>query len=293
MTTLAQTFTTQDLEYARHDGKPLLLRFFRPAGKGPFPVVVDIHGGAWSSGDRLQEHFRHEALAEGGLAVAALDFRHAREGAYPTGVADINYAVRWVKAHAKDLEIDANHVGAAGQSSGGHLAMLVAMKPRDPRYAAQPLAGSSVDASLRCVAMSWPVINPLSRYHWAKVETARGAEWAAGPIEGHDKFWQTEANMADGSCILALERGDKVETPPAMWIQVPKDPQHNYKDPEGKYPGNEPERFCDAYRKAGGTIDLLYFDAPQRFTSVAPTSPAARDAFQRLTAFFKKHLAAG
>jgi acetyl esterase/lipase len=292
MTTATQTFTTEDLEYARPGGKPMLLRFFRPAGKGPFPVVVELHGGAWSSGDRTGEHFRHEALADSGIAIAALDFRQAREGAYPIGVADINYGIRWVKAHAKDLDIGADRVGVSGQSSGGHLAMLIAMKPRDPRYAAQSLAGSSADASVRCVAMSWPVINPLSRYRWAKAENARGAEWAAGPIEGHDMFWQTEANMADGSCILALERGDKVETPPALWIQVPKDPQHNYKDPDGTYAGNEPERFCEAYREAGGTIDLVYFDAPQRFTSVAPTSPAAQDAFARIASFFKQHLAA-
>ena len=76
-----------------------------------------------------------------------------------------------------------------------------------------------------------------------------------------------------------------------MWIQTPNDPQHNYHDADSAYPGNEPERFAELYRKAGGTIDLIYFDAPQRFTSVAPTSPASRDAFARFVAFFKKHLA--
>ena len=69
--TAKYSFTTEDIEYLRHDGKPLLLRLFKPEGKGPFPAVVELHGGAWSRGDRTIEHNRHEALAAAGLVVAA------------------------------------------------------------------------------------------------------------------------------------------------------------------------------------------------------------------------------
>jgi len=292
-TTLAtHAFTTEDMEYLRHGDKPLLLRLYRPEGRGPFPVVVELHGGAWSSGDRTVEQPRHQAIAQSGIAVASLDFRQGREGAYPLQVADIDYAVRWVKARAGDLKLRADRVGLSGQSSGGHLAMLVAMRPSDPRYAAIALpAGSpTTDASVKCVVMSWPVINPLSRYRHALRESGRGAAWTPGPIEGHRAYWPGEAEMSDGSPVLILERGEKVRTPPALWIQTPNDPQHNYRDPEGGFDGNEPERFADRYRKAGGAIDLVYFDAPQRFTSVAPDSAAARDAFRRITEFLHQHL---
>ncbi|HXQ53950.1 MAG TPA: alpha/beta hydrolase [Stellaceae bacterium] len=295
-TTIAtHAFTTQDIEYLRHGAKPLLLRLYTPEGRGPFPVVVELHGGAWSSGDRTLEHFRHDALAQSGLAVASLDFRQGKEGAYPLQVADINYAVRWVKAHAKEFKLDPGRVGISGQSSGAHLAMLVAMRPNDPRYAAiaLPAGTPQTDASVRAVAMSWPVINPLSRFRHALRENERGAAWAAGPIQGHRDYWPGEADMADGNPVLILERGEKVRTPPALWIQTPNDPQHNYRDPDGAFEGNEPERFADRYRKAGGAIDLVYFDAPQRFTSVAPTSPASIDAFRRISSFFHKHLAEG
>ena len=288
MATVTQGFTTEDIEYAKPAGKPLLLRFFRPEGRGPFPAVVELHGGAWHHGDRLQEHNRHEALAERGIAVASLDFRHGVEGAYPVGVADINYAVRWVKSRARDLAIRPE-VAISGQSSGGHLAMLVAMKPKDPRYVAQPLAGGG-DASVRCVVMSWPVINPLSRYRHAKRGLAAGGDWAKDLIAGHEEFWKTEANMADGSCTLILERGEKVATPPALWLQAPKDNVHDYRDPESPFDGNEPQRFVHAYRKAGGEIELVYFDAPLRWTSIAPSSPQAIQAFDRIAAFLKKHL---
>jgi acetyl esterase len=292
-TIAAHAFTTKDIEYLRHGATPLLLRLYRPEGRGPFPVVVELHGGAWSSGDRTLEHFRHDALAQSGLAVASLDFRQGREGAYPLQVADINYAVRWVKAHAKELELRPDRVGISGQSSGGHLAMLVAMKPNDPRYAAiaLPTGTPPVDASARCVVMSWPVINPLSRYRHALRESGRGAAWTAGPIQGHKDYWPSEADMADGNPVMILERGEKVLSPPALWIQTPNDPQHNYRDPDGGFDGNEPERFAARYRKAGGTIDVVHFDAPQRFTSVAPTSPAALDAFRQIAAFCHKHLA--
>jgi acetyl esterase/lipase len=290
--TTTTTIAVEDVEFLRHGAKPLLMRLYKPAGRGPFPAVVELHGGAWHSGDRLVEHTRHEALAERGILAASLDFRHGIEGAYPLGVADINYAIRWIKAHAKDLNVGSGGLAVSGQSSGGHLAMLTAMRPKDPRYTAQALpAGSpAVDATVRCVVMSWPVINPLSRYRHAKRAQAGGASWANDLIAGHDEFWRNEANMADGSPVVMLERGEKVETPPALWVQAPNDNNHDYRDPEGNFDGNEPQRFVDRYRKAGGSIDLVYYEAPLRFTSVAPASPAALAAFDRIAGFIKQHL---
>jgi acetyl esterase/lipase len=291
--TVTHQFTVEDVEYLRHGAKPLLVRLFKPAGNGPFPTVIELHGGAWCNGDRLGEHNRHEALAKHGLLVAALDFRQAQEGAYPRIMADINYAIRWVKTLAQDLRTRPDLIGISGQSSGGHLAMLAAMRPDDSRYTAiaLPSGAPSVDASVRCVAMSWPVINPLSRYRHALREREKGAAWTGDIIENHLRHWADEANMAEGSPTLALERGETVKTPPALWIQAPNDTMHDYRDPDGSFPGNEPARFVADYRKAGGDIDLVYFDAPLRFTSVQPTSPVSLDAFAKLAAFFHKHLA--
>ena len=114
----------------------------------------------------LTEKLRHEAMASHGIVSIALDFRSGNEAPYPASVQDINYAVRWAKSRASELKTRPDLVGISGQSSGGHLAMLVAMRPHDPRYTAIPLpAGSPAhDATVRCVVMSWPVINPLSRY---------------------------------------------------------------------------------------------------------------------------------
>src|ERR1700736_716358 len=162
-------FDVEDIEYLRHGDKPLLARVYRPRGAGPFPAMVECHGGAWCLSDRFTEKLRHEYMAAHGIVSIALDFRSGNTDPYPASVQDINYAVRWAKHNARDLKTKTELVGLSGQSSGGHLAMLVAMRPNDKRYAAIPLSGSgSQDASVRCVIMSWPVINPLSRYRHAK-----------------------------------------------------------------------------------------------------------------------------
>ena len=65
----------QDVEYLRHADKPLLARVYKPRGKGPFPLVVDVHGGAWCRKDRTSDVATDEALARSGAVAVALDFR--------------------------------------------------------------------------------------------------------------------------------------------------------------------------------------------------------------------------
>ena len=183
-------------------------------------------------------------------------------------MADINYALRWLKAHAGELRIDANRIGILGQSSGGHLAMLAAMRPHDPRYAALALPAGlpATDATVRCVGMMWPVINPLSRYRRVVGLRAAGdpPAWVADLPERHDTYWVTEANMEEVNPMLALERGEPVETPPAMWFQGQPDPVHDYRDAESPRDLNEPERFAENYRKAGGAIEIAHVEQAKR-----------------------------
>jgi hypothetical protein len=166
--------------------------------------------------------------------------------------------------------------------------MLVAMRPNDPRYAAIPLppGSPSHDASVRCVVMSWPVINPLSRYRHARRLAAGpdAPEWPKSVIGRQDAYWQSEANMAEGNPVLILERGEQVQTPPAVWYQSRGDAMHDYKDIESDFPGNEPQRFVALYRKAGGDIALDYIDA-DRHPGHSPDLSKTGDMFDRMVAF--------
>jgi acetyl esterase len=286
-------FDVDDVEYLRHGDKPLLARVFKPRGAGPFPALVECHGGAWCMSDRKTEHLRHEFMAAHGVVSIALDFRSGNEDPYPASVQDINYAVRWAKLHARDLKTRADLIGISGQSSGGHLAMLVAMRPHDPRFSAIPLpVGSPAhDASVLCAVLSWPVINPLSRYRHAKRAQA-GAnppEWPKSIIARQDSYWRSEANMAEGNPMLALERGEQVLTPPAIWFQGRGDLLHDYKDADSDFSGNEPQRFCANYRKAGGDIALDYIEM-DRHAGHSPDLTKTGDMFARMVTFVGTHI---
>lgn len=289
-------FDVQDIEYLVHDGEPLLARVYTPQGEGPFPAVIELHGGAWTRFDRTRGLAVHEALARSGIVVVSLDFRQGASGGYPKSPADIHYGIRWVKAHAASLKVDPQRVGLSGNSSGAQLGMLVAMRPFDARYAAIPLPADApeVDATVRCITMLWPVINPYGRYRFAKRllagETAP-PEWEPERIIGlHDAYWGTEEAMAEGSPTLILERGEKVTMPPALWISAKHDEIHNYVDKESNFPGNEIERFVARYRDAGGYIEHEEFDAGKLFTVLHPTLPAAVAAMDTLVEFAHRYL---
>ncbi len=264
-------FDVEDVEYLRHGDKPLLARVFKPRGDEPFPALVECHGGAWCLSDRTTERLRHEAMASHGIVSIALDFRSGNEEPYPASAQDINYAVRWAKLNARALKTRPELVGLSGQSSGGHLAMLVAMRPHDPRYAAISLPPGSPAHDATVVAGASP------------------PEWPKSIIPRQDAYWRSEANMKEGNPMLALERGEKVLTPPAVWFQGRGDLLHDYKDAEGSFPGNEPQRFVANYRKAGGEITLEYIDA-ERHAGHAPDLSKTGDMFERMVAFVGRYI---
>ena len=267
-------FTTETVEYIRHGDTPYMAKLYKPGGDGPFPMVIDLHGGAWSNGDLADCDARDQVLAASGLIVAAINFRHAGEG-YPTSLADINYAVRWMKSNAKTFNGRADRIGLSGASSGGHLAMLAAMRPHDARYAALP-GPAGVDATVQAIVMQWPVINPISRYLHARRlrDSANPPAWIGNIPERHELYWKSEAAMAEGNPIGILEKGEKVLTPPALWIQGQPDQTHDYRDPASPVELNEPLRFSLNYRKAGGYIETLYVDNATK-SSAASYDPAA------------------
>jgi len=263
-------FTTQDIDILAGSDRQLNLRLFKPTGVDAAPIVLDLHGGAWVKGAYEECFARDEAFAKAGIAAASLDFRDAEHG-YPTSSIDINYAIRWFKANAAELGLDAGRVGVTGQSSGGHLAMLAGMRPNDPQYTtiALPDGSPAVDATVQAVGMNWPVINPLSRYHNALKEREAGTGWVGDIPERHDLYWKTEAAMGEGNPVLILERGEDVLTPPAIWVQGRPDPVHDYRDPNGTVDLNEPDRFVANYRKAGGEIEIfdLEFETREEMSS--------------------------
>ena len=101
-----------DVVYHTHDTKPLLARLYLPASPPPYPAVVEVHGGGWTTNDRLSNKAIHEALAQAGIAVMSIDFRMPPEAKYPASIADVNVAIRWLKSNAPAFGIEPDQVGA-------------------------------------------------------------------------------------------------------------------------------------------------------------------------------------
>ena len=265
----------RDFEYQRHAGIPWLVRIYQPAGSGPFPTIVDVHGGAWHNGDRLNNAGIDRALAATGVLVAAVEFRQPPEAGYPASICDINLAIRWLKAHAREFN-GTTTIGAFGNSSGGHQVVLSALRPRHAAYASLPLPNHpDVDASLAYVIAGWPVIDPLYRFRFAK-ELNREEH-----IKAHIDYWRTEEAMAEGSPQTLVEHEEKIELPPILMLLKANDKNH---------PLEMQERFIASYRKRGGTIEVDTFEGlPEHRMVPSPAQPETMRAIERMTTFIRRH----
>lgn len=278
-TTEAQDVRIEDIAYRRRpDGQPLLARLYRPAarGAGPFPAVVEVHGGAWTGSDRLNNAAIATEFAREGIVTLSLDFRMPPEAPYPASLADINYGIRWMKAHAAEFGCRADKVGLFGTSSGGHQVLLAALRPRDPRYAALALEEApGVDAGVAFVISGWGVLDPLLRYRLAR---ERGD---ARMIASHDAFWRSEAAMEEGTPAVVLERGEAQAVPPALVFQG---------DADEWVPNGAAERLARAWRQAGGRIELALFPGEgHTFMRETPEAPNSRKAMAMVKAFIRAH----
>lgn len=271
-----------ELEYLRVDGTTLLARVFQPEGPGPFPAVIDVHGGAWTQGDRLGNDAINLPLARRGVVVVSVDYRVPPQGVYPSSVQDVNYAVRWLKAHAAQFHTTAARVGLMGTSSGGHLAVLAALKPRDARYAALPLDNSDHDAQVQYVVAMWPVICPYSRYRDVVLAGAvQPHPDRAGAGTRQMDYWLTQDAMRDGSPALVLARGDAIAQPAILYVQNPTDRLH---------PLESAVAFAQDYRARGGTLELhLVHGKDYNLVRTDPTCDDARRAIGRMAAFIHLH----
>jgi acetyl esterase/lipase len=115
-----------DITYATIDGQPVMLDLAAPANTAaPLPCIVAIHGGGWTGGNRVDLDGATFEFAKHGYIAVTLEYRMAPAHLFPAAVQDVKAAVRYLRANADKLHIDANHIGAVGFSAGAHLAMML------------------------------------------------------------------------------------------------------------------------------------------------------------------------
>jgi triacylglycerol lipase len=149
----AEAYTvTRGVEFARPGGIPLRCDIYQPAGKGPFPAVLCVHGGAWLGGTRGELSHVARALAQRGYVVVSPDYRLAPFHKFPAQMDDLRTALRWLGDRAAEYRIDTNRLAAWGYSAGGHLvALLAARQGEGANDADSPDADGSAMPVLRAV----------------------------------------------------------------------------------------------------------------------------------------------
>lgn len=121
----------KDIVYAQSGGQDLHLDLAQPAGDGPFPAIVCIHGGSWRQGTKEQFGPLPKRLAQKGYVVISIQYRLAPKHTFPAQIEDCKCAVRWLRGKAKELKVDSKRIGAIGFSAGAHLALLLGLMDSD------------------------------------------------------------------------------------------------------------------------------------------------------------------
>ncbi len=139
-TTLPANIQT-DIEYGRAGDNRLLLDACAPDGPGPFPVVIIVHGGGWSSGDKEKDITPlMQPLTDAGFTWFSINYRLAPKNRWPACFEDVQTAIRWVKANAARYKGDPQRIAILGHSAGGHLVCLAAVLA-DPSTQVQAIVG--------------------------------------------------------------------------------------------------------------------------------------------------------
>jgi acetyl esterase len=255
-----------EVEFRRNKaGRMLMARIYRPNGTGPFPTVLDLHGGAWNAKNRTAEEPMDRALASSGVLVVAIDLTLAPEAPYPACVQDANYGVRWLKANAAQWSGDPSRIGVYGSSSGGHVAELLAMRPRDPRYSAIPLPEApNVDATVAYVAMRSPISDPFARFQNAE-RLKRDAM-----VKNHTTFFVPWDTIHESNPQEILDRHEQVALVPFLIMQGALD--------DNVLPAVQ-EKFAKTYKAAGGDIQFHVFEDSEHewVAKPGPQTDKARD----------------
>lgn len=267
-------FEVSDHLYREVEGVKLLGTLYRPLRQDICPLVMEVHGGAWTANDRHTNAMIHRYLAARGIAVFSIDFRMPPNHPYPAALLDINYATRWVKQNAARFGSRRDLVGAVATSSGGHLLMLGLMRSISGRYQPEADDLAEQEASLPYAVACWPVLDPLARYRWANERNNERL------ISAHHAFWRDEAQMTDANPLRMLQRGEEAWLANVLLLQGTADANFNYRNTVD---------FAEAYRKAGGQVQLeLYEGAPHAFIKEDLPSTARTAALECMHQFIQR-----
>jgi acetyl esterase/lipase len=259
--------------------RPLELDLYLPAGDGPHPVALFLHGGGWRLGSRhtAGPMYRDaapspfEQVARAGIAVASVDYRLSGEAVWPAQLHDAKAAVRWLRSRAAELGVDADRVASWGESAGGHLAELLGLVA-DP--ALEGDIGVTGPSSAVSAVAAWYAPSDV-----AAVATDNGAD----PTDPASREAQLLGAPAPTVPDLAAQASPITHVsptaPPVLLL-------HGRAD---RFVATaQSQRLHDALAAAGADVDLHTYDGADHMWLGAPD--AATDALARTVAFLRRQL---
>ena len=199
-------------------------------GDGPFPLIIYVHGGGWSMGNK-----REGALPciidaiKYGYAVISVDYRLAPGVKFPEFLFDVKTAVRWARANAKQYLFDPDRFGMVGDSAGGHLTLMVGFTAGHPEYEGEQYGWEGVSSAVQAIIdMYGPSILDADRDAFLKESGVPAMNLGAPPPKegGAPASGMAGAFTADMNMLHLISPIQYVhkDIPPTMIQQGMKDP---------------------------------------------------------------------
>jgi acetyl esterase/lipase len=142
----------KDLAYASASATQILDLYLPTTGSGPFPVVINIHGGGFKFGDKgMLSEATGTALLDAGYAVASINYRFSGEAVFPAAVQDAKAEVRFLRANAAQYNLNPEKMAVLGQSAGGNLAAMVGVTGNISDFDDASLGNAGVSSAVQAV----------------------------------------------------------------------------------------------------------------------------------------------
>ncbi|MAV26041.1 MAG: hypothetical protein CMQ05_07965 [Gammaproteobacteria bacterium] len=260
--------TKREWVYAHRAGLDLTAIAYLPDEPSGSALLLDIHGGAWSSGDKYAGRHYCEGIALSGTPVVAIDFRQGPDFQHPAAVEDIQLAIAHLRA---EPPVPFSQLGLSGSSSGGHLALCAAINP------------TSQDEGVDFVIALWPVSNPLARYQYLVArlheDPTTFRRFTPDRLKaGHEGYFGNTAQMSATAIQNQLTSGQYRNLPPLLLVQPELDQN---------VPVMMSQTLQGAWELAGGHVDYRLFPEVGHGFAQAE-GPQTEGCIEEMTAFIQR-----
>jgi len=252
-----------DVSYCTADPSAQKMDVYFPDSGGPWPALVYVHGGSWMRGDKSEALMFAGNMTSQGYLVVSINYRLYPPARFPAMIEDVKCAVRSLRAHASEYNLDPDRIGAFGVSAGGHLVSLLGTSDQSDGWDVGEYLGQS--SRVKAVIAMAPVTD-LSLY------------FPNADIEAMQRVGFGEDNVAEASPIMHVTSDD----PPFLLIHGDRDEVVPYEQSQLMY---------DRLRQMNVPAQLVIVkNARHSFTAPEGTTPSLLEINQIILEFLARYL---